>query len=151
MTDERNSKRRAGDDDDEEMEVEDDDDDIPKKGMFATAQVPLISSSIFSRNRRTYSSSQMHKLTARSNRRRSIRPVSTVRLVVQLLFPHNYFNPNLYRYKGFLSTQIAPNSPGDKTKSAMALFESPELASVAKEALDGFALKKGWLLGVSYS
>jgi len=35
-------------------------------------------------------------------------------------------------------------------KVARVLFESPDLASVAKEALDGFTLKKGWLMSVVY-
>ncbi|KLO18100.1 RNA-binding domain-containing protein [Schizopora paradoxa] len=53
------------------------------------------------------------------------------------------------QYKGFASTQVAPNATG--TKTGYAFFDSPELASVAKEALDGFTLKKGWKMGVSYT
>jgi U2 small nuclear ribonucleoprotein B'' len=33
---------------------------------------------------------------------------------------------------------------------AQALFDTPELASTAKEALDGFNLKKGWPMTVVY-
>lgn len=33
---------------------------------------------------------------------------------------------------------------------AQVLYESPDLALVAKEALDGFTLKKGWKMGVAY-
>jgi U2 small nuclear ribonucleoprotein B'' len=33
---------------------------------------------------------------------------------------------------------------------AQVIFESPELATTAKEALNGFTLKKGWLMNVVY-
>jgi U2 small nuclear ribonucleoprotein B'' len=33
---------------------------------------------------------------------------------------------------------------------AQVLFDSPDLATIAKEALDGFILKKGWLMSVAY-
>ena len=43
-----------------------------------------------------------------------------------------------------------PNASGQRVKMAYVMFDSPDLASVAKEALDGFALKKGWVMSVSY-
>lgn len=43
-----------------------------------------------------------------------------------------------------------PNASGQRVKMAYVMFDSPELASVAKEALDGFTLKKGWVMSVSY-
>jgi len=58
------------------------------------------------------------------------------------------------QYKGFQSTHVAPtptaNAAGQKAKMAQVLFDSPDLASVAKEALDGFSLKKGWVMSVAY-
>lgn len=61
----------------------------------------------------------------------------------------------LPRYQGFLSTHVTqsptPNSTGVKTKMAHVVYETPELASVAKEALDGFTLKKGWKMAVTYT
>ena len=33
---------------------------------------------------------------------------------------------------------------------AQVLFDNPALASTAKEALDGFTLKKGWKMSVAY-
>lgn len=33
---------------------------------------------------------------------------------------------------------------------AQVQFDTAELASVAKEALDGFTLKKGWIMSVAY-
>ncbi|EGO01960.1 hypothetical protein SERLA73DRAFT_177630 [Serpula lacrymans var. lacrymans S7.3] len=58
------------------------------------------------------------------------------------------------QYQGFQSTHVSPsptsNAAGMKVKMAQVLFESPELATTAKEALDGFALKKGWKMTVAY-
>lgn len=58
------------------------------------------------------------------------------------------------RYKGFQSTHVAPsptpNAAGASVKMAQVLFDNPELASTAKEALDGFTLKKGWKMSVAY-
>jgi len=58
------------------------------------------------------------------------------------------------QYQGFQTTQIAisptPNAAGQKVKMAQVSFDTPELASTAKEALDGFTLKKGWIMSVAY-
>ena len=58
------------------------------------------------------------------------------------------------RYQGFLSAHVAqaqqPNAQGQKVKMAQVVYDSPELASVAKEALDGFTLKKGWNMTVAF-
>ena len=90
----------------------------------------------------------MYELTAGSDRRCPGCTIPTVRLsdisAMKSLMAYNFF-----RYKGFASTQVAPNASG--TKTGYAFFDSPELASVAKEALDGFTLKKGWKMGVSYT
>ena len=42
------------------------------------------------------------------------------------------------------------NAAGARVKMAQVFFESPDLASVAKVALDGFTLKKGWVMSVDY-
>lgn len=61
---------------------------------------------------------------------------------------------HLYRYQGFQSTHVVPsptpNAAGQKCKMAQVLFDAPELATVAKEALDGFTLKKGWVMAVAF-
>ncbi|OJA17010.1 hypothetical protein AZE42_00604 [Rhizopogon vesiculosus] len=58
------------------------------------------------------------------------------------------------QHKGFQSTHVAPsptpNAAGASVKMAQVLFDTPELASTAKEALDGFTLKKGWKMSVAY-
>ena len=61
---------------------------------------------------------------------------------------------DLARYQGFQNTQVVPapnpNAAGQKVKMAQALFDSAELATAAKDALDGFNLKKGWPMTVVY-
>ena len=60
----------------------------------------------------------------------------------------------LSRYQGFQTTHVVqaptPNASGVKVKMAQVQFDTAELASVAKEALDGFTLKKGWIMSVAY-
>lgn len=62
-------------------------------------------------------------------------------------------NPR-FRYQGFQTTHVAqsptPNAAGVKVKMAQVMFDTPDLASTAKEALDGFTLKKGWVMSVAY-
>jgi len=53
------------------------------------------------------------------------------------------------QYHGFKSTSVAPTDvPG--VKKAQVIFDSSQLASVAKEALHGFTLKKDWIMSVQY-
>ncbi|KAF8487569.1 RNA-binding domain-containing protein [Gautieria morchelliformis] len=57
------------------------------------------------------------------------------------------------QYQGFQSTHVAQSpapGPNGRAKMAQVAFDSPDLASVAKEALDGFTLKKGWAMTVQY-
>jgi len=58
------------------------------------------------------------------------------------------------QYKGFRSNHVVqspiPNEAGAKVKMAQVLFDSSDLAAVAKDAMDGFLLKKGWKMSVVY-
>ena len=58
------------------------------------------------------------------------------------------------RYQGFQAANVTPsptpNASGQKCKQAHVFFDSPDLAAVAKEALNGFTLKKGWVMTVAY-
>jgi len=58
------------------------------------------------------------------------------------------------QYKGFQRTHVtwSPdlNSQGIRVKMGQVFFETPELATTAKDALDGFTLKKGWKLTVAF-
>jgi U2 small nuclear ribonucleoprotein B'' len=55
------------------------------------------------------------------------------------------------QYRGFQSTQVYNAVAGTPGKWAHVYFESPELATVARNALDGFTLKKGWVMAVRFS
>jgi len=58
------------------------------------------------------------------------------------------------QYQGFQTTQITwsstPGPGGARSKMAQVFYETPELATVAKGALDGFSIKKGWEMSVVY-
>lgn len=121
----RQKKRERQDEDDEEMELEDDDDSGAKNAAQASAppvqQTP-----------------SAHLLCLNL-------PMEVTDDVLSVLFQ---------QYQGFLSARVAqaptPNAAGQKVKMAQVYYDSPELASVAKEALDGFTLKKGWNMSVNY-
>jgi len=122
----RRTKREKADDDDEEMEIDDDDDENASSGKLATA-VPV---SVQQPSSRLLCTNLPQEVTDD---------------VLSVLFQ---------QYQGFLSTHVAqsptPNEKGERVKFAQAYFESPDLATVAKEALHGFTLKKGWAMSVAY-
>ncbi|KAI0677069.1 RNA-binding domain-containing protein [Trametes maxima] len=120
----KREKTNDSDDDGEEMEIEDDDDSPkqPSNGQVpAAAQQP---------------SARLMCLNL---------PQEVTDDVLSVLFQ---------QYQGFHSVQVTPsptpNAAGQRVKMAYVLFDSADLASVAKEALDGFTLKKGWVMSVSY-
>jgi hypothetical protein len=59
-----------------------------------------------------------------------------------------------FRHPGLKSIQVTwspnPSAAGERVKMAQVLYENVELATTAKEALDGFLLKKGWQMSVAY-
>jgi U2 small nuclear ribonucleoprotein B'' len=58
------------------------------------------------------------------------------------------------QYRGFQTAQVKPspkpNAAGEKVKTAEVVFENAQLAAVARQMLDGFQLKKGWNLAVTF-
>ena len=58
------------------------------------------------------------------------------------------------RYWGLQSVRATvsptPNAAGQPVKMAQILYETPQLAAVATENLDGFALKEDWVMSVTY-
>ncbi|KAK7049574.1 hypothetical protein VNI00_005605 [Paramarasmius palmivorus] len=118
------SKKERSDSDDEEMEIDDDDDNTPAQNpnMIPT-QAHQPSARLFCTNL----------------------PLEVTDDVLSVLFQ---------QYQGFQTTHVTPsptpNADGAKVKMAQVTFESAELASAAKEALDGFTLKKGWQMSVVY-
>lgn len=160
---ERESKREKSEEDEEEMEIDDEDDSTPQNNANActsrylssqfipTSQPfgsPLNNTTICAT---TFNTPIMHELAARSIRHCSFTFISTVRCLSFVSWcPLHAF----IRYQGFQTTQVTwspmPNAAGERVKMAQVLFETPDLASVAKTALDGFMLKKGWLMSVVY-
>ena len=93
----------------------------------------------------------MYKSTASGDKRRTFCFVSTVRHKLFICAASINYS---FRYKGFQKAHVtwspALNSAGIRVKMAQVLFETPELATTAKEALDGFTLEKGWQMSVVY-
>ncbi|EJF62786.1 RNA-binding domain-containing protein [Dichomitus squalens LYAD-421 SS1] len=121
------------DDDDEEMEIEDDDEG-PRQGGSTNGS-------------RQCDAGQIPAATQQQSARLMCLnlPQEVTDDVLSVLFQ---------QYQGFHSVQVVPsptpNAAGQRVKMAYVMFDSPDLASVAKEALDGFTLKKGWVMSVSY-
>ncbi|KIK65317.1 hypothetical protein GYMLUDRAFT_38765 [Collybiopsis luxurians FD-317 M1] len=127
---ERQSKRERAESDDE-MEIDDDEDEDENgpqpNGVLAPGTIPP----------------QVHHPTSRlfcTNL-----PLEVTDSVLSVLFQ---------QYQGCQSTHVSmspiPNAAGSQVKMAQVLFESAELAAVAKEALDGYTLKKDWVMSVVY-
>ncbi|KAJ7095331.1 hypothetical protein B0H15DRAFT_106241 [Mycena belliarum] len=53
------------------------------------------------------------------------------------------------QYHGLKSTNVTPTDVAG-VKKAVVMYDTPQLASAAKEALHGFTLKKGWIMSVVY-
>ncbi|KAJ7368251.1 hypothetical protein DFH08DRAFT_1070991 [Mycena albidolilacea] len=53
------------------------------------------------------------------------------------------------QYHGFKKANVTPTDVAG-VKKAQVLFDSPQLASAAKEGLHGFTLKKDWIMSVQY-
>ncbi|KAF9075887.1 hypothetical protein BDP27DRAFT_1415047 [Rhodocollybia butyracea] len=58
------------------------------------------------------------------------------------------------QYQGYQATNVTmsptPNAAGAQVKVAQVTFESAGLANVAKQALDGYTLKKDWVMSVAF-
>jgi hypothetical protein len=94
----------------------------------------------------------MYKSPTGGNRRGTFCSIPTVCLR-RVVCPLTHLTPFFTcRYQGFQSTRVvwSPtlNPAGTRVKMAQAFFESPDLATIAKDALDGFTLKKDWKMTV---
>ncbi|PPQ79560.1 hypothetical protein CVT25_003442 [Psilocybe cyanescens] len=124
----RQAKREKADDSDEEMEIDDEEETPQKNNSLAVptsvpTEVQQPSSRLLCTNL----------------------PQEVTDDVLSVLFQ---------QYKGFQKTHVtwspALNPAGIRVKMAQVIFESPELAIIAKDALNGFTLKKGWQMSVVY-
>ncbi|KZW03751.1 RNA-binding domain-containing protein [Exidia glandulosa HHB12029] len=129
----------AGDDGDEdEMEIEEDDDDQPARpaanGVAAVA--PGLAPS-------------------------AQRPPSATLLCTNLPqeITEDMLSVLFQQYQGFQSAQVTQSphpaivagvQTNAKTKMAQVFYDSADLAILAKDALDGFTIKKGWKMVISY-
>ncbi|KAG6860996.1 hypothetical protein C0995_005016 [Termitomyces sp. Mi166 len=126
---ERSAKReKSAEEDEEEMEIDDEDEPAQPSNTFSSATV-------------VPSASQQPSTRLLCTNL----PQEVTDDVLAVLFQ---------QYQGFQATQVTwsptPNADGAKVKVAQVSFETLELASVAKTALDGFTLKKGWVMGVAF-
>jgi U2 small nuclear ribonucleoprotein B'' len=72
-----------------------------------------------------------------------------------MAYTASQFVPNeFFRYRGFQTAQVKPstkpNGTGEKVKTAEVVFENAQLAAAARQMLDGFQLKKGWNMAVTF-
>ncbi|KAI0041567.1 RNA-binding domain-containing protein [Auriscalpium vulgare] len=133
--DARSQKReRAAEDEEEEMEIDDEEDVGPRLQCYVLSFLRAIVAKPPSEGNPT------SRLLCTNL------PQEVTDGVLSVLFQ---------QYQGFQSTHVAqsptPNAAGEKVKSAQVIFDIPERASVAKDALDGFAIKKGWPMSVVYA
>jgi len=153
------AKREKQQDSDEEMELEDDDDETAPapKGEFACP--------------RFFTGTEFTQAQSPQQHNKSL-PDYSVRTCPKKLQTTFYlscsnsafppFDPSIVRvqtvrwirYRGLQSVRVTvsptPNAAGHPVKMAQILYETPKLAAVAKENLDGFALKKDWVMSVAY-
>ncbi|KAF8897487.1 RNA-binding domain-containing protein [Infundibulicybe gibba] len=127
----RTAKReKPDDDDDEEMEIDDDDDAVQPEKTSTPAMPTTVPVAVQQPSARLLCTNLPQEVTDD---------------VLSVLFQ---------QYKGFQTTRVAwsptPNPDGMRVKMAEVSFESSDLATVAKKALDGFSLKKGWSMSVVY-
>ncbi|KAI0321799.1 hypothetical protein OF83DRAFT_157437 [Amylostereum chailletii] len=122
----RNKREKADDNDDDGEEMDMDEDDEPGQ-KTASTNIPKTAQK------------PSHRLLCTNL------PQEATDAALSMLFQ---------QYRGFQSTAVAPaptpNAAGHKVKMAQVMFDTPELASVAKEGLNGFILKPGWLMSVEF-
>jgi len=159
--DDRRAKREKSDDSDEEMEIDEDEEPTDKvnpctshrciphvhdlRRYFSKHPSPLCRRKL-NNHRRAYCA----LIYPMKSRMMSFLCFSNSALLASLSLPHL----TICRYKGFQKTHVqwSPqlNPQGIRVKMSQVFFETPDLAAVAKEALDGFTLKKGWKMSVVF-
>jgi len=126
----RATKREKGDsEDEEEMEIDEEDESAPKK-QSSNISPQTLPASVQHPSTRLLCTNLPQEVTDD---------------VLNVLFQ---------QYQGFQSAKVkwspAPNEAGDRVKMAQVQFEAPDLAAAAKEALNGFTLKKDWVMTVAF-
>jgi U2 small nuclear ribonucleoprotein B'' len=143
------------DDDAEEMEIDEDEEQQAQSGagmLYACVTQPSASHLVLPKAKAGPSIPTSSKLICTNLPQEVTDDVLSV-LFSQYAITHAcYFSLLTFRnrYKGFQTTAVTP-SPTPKIKMAQVTFESADLATIARDALDGFTLKKGWKMGVAFT
>jgi hypothetical protein len=158
------AKRERVEEDDEEMDIDDDEDDEGGPSAPTTSNsTSVLFYAVFNRFYtimfdHPFSTSAaiqqiaLFKPPAGGHKWCPGSAISTVRLMVHTA---SQFVPNEpLRYRGFQTAQVKPstkpNGAGEKIKTAEVVFENAQLAAAARQMLDGFQLKKGWNMAVTF-
>ncbi|KAH9173364.1 RNA-binding domain-containing protein [Lactarius sanguifluus] len=125
----RAKREKAGDEDGEEMDIDDDDEAGPPAPSTSNSMLNIF----------TVLTQPSNKLSC------SNLPQEVTNGVLAVLFQ---------QYRGFQTAQVKPspkpNAAGEKVKTAEVVFENAQLAAAARQMLDGFQLKKGWNMAVTF-
>ncbi|KAI0248810.1 RNA-binding domain-containing protein [Lactifluus subvellereus] len=145
-SDVRAKREKAADEDGEEMDIDDDDEagpPVPSTSNSTSCIPTALHHGIMS----TMLYSFVHLAQAQPSNKLhcSNLPQEVTNGVLAVLFQ---------QYRGFQTAQVKPstkpNAAGEKVKTAEVVFENAQLAAVARQMLDGFQLKKGWNMAVTF-
>ena len=156
----RAKRERAGDEDGEEMDIDDDDEAGPPAPSTSNSMFTVLSYGAILRPLVP----SVHSAQVQPSNKLSCSnlPQEVTNGVLAVLFQQyvvTYYLPcdslkKTFRYRGFQTAQVKPspkpNAAGEKVKTAEVVFENAQLAAVARQMLDGFQLKKGWNMAVTF-
>lgn len=155
----KREKSQGDGSDEEEMEIDDDEENVQNRPLGTQHRQICITADFFLFSKATMPA-PIQQPSARllcTNLPQEVTDDVLSVLFQQYVIPYSplaFFLTVFHRYRGFLSTHVAqspmPDAAGAKVKMAQVFYESAELASTAKEALDNFTLKKGWKMSVVY-
>lgn len=156
----RSKRERAGDEDGEEMDIDDDDEAGPPAPSTSNSMSYILSYTVISKPFPNPSIQHKHSLPTSCHVQTSHKrlPMGSSRCYsnstwrcVNLLYNSS---KTKFRYRGFQTAQVKPspkpNASGEKVKTAEVVFENAQLAAAARQMLDGFQLKKGWNMAVTF-
>ncbi|KAI9467310.1 hypothetical protein BJY52DRAFT_1110332 [Lactarius psammicola] len=142
----RAKREKAGDEDGEEMDIDDDDDAGPPAPSTSNSMSNIFT--VFSYGIILQPFVQpVHSAQVQPSNKLSCSnlPQEVTNGVLAVLFQ---------QYRGFQTAQVKPspkpNAAGEKVKTAEVVFENAQLAASARQMLDGFQLKKGWNMAVTF-
>ncbi|KAF8506054.1 hypothetical protein F5888DRAFT_1604167 [Russula emetica] len=142
------AKRERMDEDDEEMDIDDDDDEADPSAPTTSNSTSVLSYTVLNYSTVfTLSCSTIHLAQVQPSNKLhcSNLPQEVTNGVLAVLFQ---------QCRGFQTAQVKPstkpNGAGEKVKTAEVVFENAQLAAAARQMLDGFQLKKGWNMAVTF-